>query len=230
MTEPDPDPNMDPDPMTDPDPDPNMDPDPDPEPQLTCLEYLDQVGVEYTAWNYETQYADGLECTLFDPVRVKSPINGIEYRYFSESTPDDSIPMSCPLAARLYQLGTLLQQFDVVEVEHMGTFNCRKIAGTDYLSMHAYGLAIDFSGFTDSQGNDYVAERDWEHNTTTFQTTKGQWLYDLGQRFFNDGYFNIVLTPNYDGHDDHFHLDLTPNASFIGTQTSGLALGDDCGN
>ena len=139
--------------------------------------------------------------------------------------------MACPLAVRLHQLGDLFSQFDIVEVEHLGTFNCRKISGTNYLSMHGLGLAIDFYGFTDAQGQDYVLERDWEHDTTNPQGTKAKFLYDLGQRLFYDGYFNIVLTPNFNaGHDNHFHVDLTPGASYIGSYHSPYAHGVGCGN
>jgi hypothetical protein len=46
--------------------------------------------------------------------------------------------------------------------------------------------------------------------------------------------FNIILTPNYNAaHRDHFHVDLTPNAHFLGKPGRPSAPGEptlaDCG-
>jgi len=112
----------------------------------------------------------------------------------------------------------VLQEYDIVEVIHIGTFNCRRISGTETLSQHGYGLAIDIYGFVDSQGEDYILERDWEHDTEQPQSRKAQILYEIGQRMHTDRIFNIVLTPNYNaGHDNHFHVDLTEGAHYIGS-------------
>ena len=45
-------------------------------------------------------------------------------------------------------------------------------------------------------------------------------LYDFAWTLFGDMVFNIILTPDYDdctskGHDNHFHVDLTPGSEYI---------------
>lgn len=205
-------------------------PQPEPEPEVPCLERLNQLGVTYRSWAYTTQYADGLACTIDDPIYVASPINGIDYRYYTESAPGE-VAVACELAVALHELGDVLREFGIVEVEHIGTFNCRKIAGTNYLSMHGLGLAFDFYGFVDESGADYVFERDWEHDTSNPGTAKGKLLYDLALRMFDERLFNIILTPNYNSaHDNHIHADLTPGALYIGAYYSPYDLGTDCGN
>lgn len=206
-------------------------PPPTPEPVVPCLDQLDQLGVDYRAWAYTTENADGLACTIDDPIYVSSPINGVTYRYFSQSSPGE-LAVACDLALALYHFGDVLAQLDVVEVEHMGTFNCRKIGGTNSLSMHGLGLAIDFYGFIDSGGADYILERDWEHDTDNPTSARGQFLYDLAIRMYQARLFNIILTPNFNAaHDNHFHVDLTPGAPFqIGSYRSPYEIGSDCGN
>lgn len=189
-------------------------PEPPPAP-VPCLEQLDNLGVDYRAWNYTTQYADGLACSIDDPIYVASPINGVEYRYFSESSPGE-MAMACELALALHQLGDVLAPYDIVEVEHYGTFNCRKIGGMNALSMHGLGLAFDFYGFTDSSGDDFIFERDWSHNDANPTAPRAQMLRSLADDMWMSGLFNIILTPDFNGaHDNHIHADLTPGGNYF---------------
>jgi hypothetical protein len=190
-----------------------------PDPDTDCLQGLEDAGVVWDHWDYETRYADGLACTIPDPIRVQSPIEGVRYRYTSHENPAP-MSMGCPLALALVRLGRVLREYDIVEVIHIGTFNCRKISGTNELSQHSFGLAIDIYGFVDSRGEDYILERDWEHDTDSPQDPKAQLLYEVAQRMYEDRIFNIVLTPNFNsGHDNHFHVDLTAGAHYIGYGT-----------
>jgi hypothetical protein len=44
----------------------------------------------------------------------------------------------------------------------------------------------------------------------------GEFIYKAAYRWNNKSYWNIILTPNYNSaHDNHFHIDLTPNANYI---------------
>lgn len=206
------------------------DPEPEPEPVVPCLEQLDALGVNYRAWAYTTEYTDGLACTIVDPIYVQSPINGVQYRYFENSQPTE-IAMGCELALSLYKLGEVFKEKNIVEVEHMGTFNCRKIGGTNSLSVHGLGLAIDFRGFTDSNGADYILVRDWEHDTTSPSTVKGRMLYELALRMYTENLFGYVLTPNFNSaHDDHIHVDMTPGVHGLGATVTAYDIGGDCGN
>ena len=184
-----------------------------------CLQALEERGIIWSPWDYTTQSANGQQCTIDDPIKVQSPINGISYRYVSHDSPR-TLSMACSLALALYDLGEVLQEYNIVEVIDIGTFNCRAISGTSTLSQHSFGNAIDIYGFTDANGDDYILERDWEHDTTNPQGAKAQLIYEIGQRMYNERIFNIILTPNYNaGHDNHFHVDLTPGSHYIGFGT-----------
>ena len=126
---------------------------------------------------------------------------------------------ACDLALALVELSALLRELDVVEVGHIGTYNCRVIAGTESLSMHGLALAIDLKWFRTADGRLYDVEDHWEHDTVDFRTEQGRWLYDLAQQMHARHIFNIVLTPNFNAaHDNHFHVDLTPGGDFIGSE------------
>lgn len=104
------------------------------------------------------------------------------------------------------------------------------IAGTDELSRHAYGDAIDLFGFGFSDGAFWSLVDDWEHDTTAFSTPAAQWLWDASHRWHDEHIWNIILTPNYNAaHDNHFHVDLTPGSDFYkrGTWVYGPNLTGD---
>ncbi len=211
---------------------------PNPNATTACLRALDEAGVIWAPWAYSTQYDGGLACTIDDPIRVTSPINGVSYRYYNQDTPG-TMSMACELALALVDLGDLLAEYELTDVLHVGTFNCRKIAGSNSLSQHGLGLAIDIWAFEDAAGQDYILERDWEHGTTNPQGQKARVLYEVGQKMYDRNIFNIVLTPNYNAaHDNHFHVDLKEGGDFIGLQLGpDRYFGDDatmwerhCGN
>ena len=158
----------------------------------------------------------GLTCHVEDPVWVHSPIHGVELRD-SGGTATARVLGSCAMIHALTSTVDDVASEGVVAVRHMGTYNCRVIAGTDSLSRHAFGDAIDLAGFEFDDGRLYTVIDDWEHDTTTPQTVAGQFLYAAAHRWFDAGFWTIILTPNYNvDHDDHFHVDLTPGAPYIG--------------
>jgi len=190
---------------------------PNPNATTACLRELDELGVLWSPWNYTTQYADGLACTINDPIRVASPINDIEYRYYNQTTAG-TMSMACDLALALHKLGNVLKEYNMKSVLHIGTFNCRKISGSSNLSQHSFGNAIDIWGFESQTNERFILEEHWQHDTTNFTTEKARVLYEIGQRMHTDRIFNIVLTPNYNAaHDNHFHVDLTSGGNFIGS-------------
>lgn len=195
------------------------DPDEEPDPMVGCLAELNGRGLNYSPAGAPGDSPAGrpdLTCTIDTPVMLSSPVNGVSYRYVTQETPG-AMYMSCELAAALYEMSALLREYDVVEVGHIGTYNCRVISGTDILSEHGKGTAIDFKWFRTADGHVYDVEDHWEHDTENFQTAEGAWLYELGQQMFARRIFNIILTPNYNAaHDNHFHVDLTEGGRYIG--------------
>ncbi len=93
----------------------------------------------------------------------------------------------------------------VVEITTFGTYSCRGINGEfgSRLSEHAFGNAIDVSGFRLQDGRKMVIARDW-----TFGDPQSQaFLRDVDNGACGD--FTTVLGPGYNFlHYNHFHLDL----------------------
>lgn len=179
-----------------------------------CKQMLDQLGIPWRTWNYSTQSAGGNSCAIDDPVTITGPINGVTYQYLD--TAPGIMNMTCDLAVALHRLGDVLKEKNINKVKHIGTFNCRNIAGTSTLSQHSYGNAIDFWEFVGTDGTSYKLERDWQKNTENPTTHKAQVLHFIGRQMYERRIFNIVLTPNYNAaHYNHFHVDLKAGQHFL---------------
>ena len=42
-------------------------------------------------------------------------------------------------------LANWLEEIEATEVEHFGSYNCRKIYGTNIMSEHSFGSAVDIA-------------------------------------------------------------------------------------
>ncbi|WP_322981626.1 extensin family protein [Pseudomonas sp. C11] len=90
----------------------------------------------------------------------------------------------------------------VVRLEHVGSFACRSIAGSQRPSQHAYANALDMVGFRLRDGRHISVLHDW-----TGQGDKARFLR-LVQEAACDS-FNVTLGPQYNAaHRDHFHVDM----------------------
>lgn len=183
-----------------------------------CLEDLVARGIPFEP----TLIADAhpvddpsLTCHVEDPVRMFSGYQGVDLAY--DSGESGSITGACSLAHAVADTIEDVVDDGVVRIRHLGTYNCRLIAGSTSLSRHGYGDAIDLSAFDFDDGTAWTLVDDWEHDTTTFETEAGQWLWDTSQGWHEQKLWNVILTPNYNAaHDNHFHVDLTPGSDFIG--------------
>ena len=121
-----------------------------------------------------------------------------------------SLKMSCHQTAALYvwerhyarpAAETLLGS-PIVRIETYGSFSCRNVAGTNRLSQHAYGNAIDISGFMLADGRRVDVKKHWGSDGP-----EGDFL-----RFVHAGgckLFSVTLGPDYNAaHADHFHFDM----------------------
>lgn len=94
---------------------------------------------------------------------------------------------------------------EIDEIEHLGTYSCRRLYGRDSgpWSEHATANAIDIAGFVLRDGTRINVLRDWAD-----EGSKGRFL-----RRVRDGAcdsFATVLSPEYNAaHADHFHLDMS---------------------
>jgi hypothetical protein len=188
-----------------------------PEP-TDCLGQLDALGLDYEPTTIAPESPEGrpdLICEIEDPVYLYGPIHGVSFRY--SGAEEGPVLVACDLALAIERMAALLAERGAVQFQHFGTYNCRLIAGSDSISMHGYALAIDVSGFTLDDGTTLTVYDDWEDGALDPVTTGGQWLKDLVTSMFDEGIYNIILTPEYNAaHDDHFHCDLTPDAHFLG--------------
>ena len=141
-----------------------------------------------------------------------------------------SVTGSCDFAHALVDTIEDVAPYGVTTLRHLGTYNCRVISGTDTLSRHAYGDAIDIYGFEFENGKVWTLIDHWEHDTTNPSTNAGAFLYDAAYRWHDERYWSIILTPNYNSaHDNHFHVDLTPGSDYIGA-TDGAYIGPNWGH
>ncbi len=194
-----------------------------------CIQWLIDHEVSFEPVTYAPRAAEGhpdLICSIQDPLRLRSPVNGIEYwSPWDDGDTPASMLMSCELARSVYKMGDILTDYEIVEVEHLGTQNCRVIAGTDTLSEHSFGRAIDIATLINLHGERYSVLNDWERDTDSPASTAARVLYAFAHRIFDEGLFNIVLTPNFnDAHANHLHIDLTPGGHFI--KELQVAMGD----
>jgi hypothetical protein len=142
----------------------------------------------------------GTACEVERPVTISRLATA---RVAKEST-------RCNIAARLYMWDShevqpaAMRHFNepVAEILHFGSYSCRTIAGSSWMSEHAKANAFDISGFKLKSGKLISVLKDWNGTPAT-------------QRFLRDvrdgacQYFNMTLSPDYnEAHRDHFHVDM----------------------
>jgi hypothetical protein len=122
----------------------------------------------------------------------------------------ESMPMTCDLAAKmhLWERHVVIPAAEkylgssVVEIKAFGSFQCRKVAGANRLSEHAYAKATDIAGFVLADGREITVLGDF-HN----KGAKGDFLREIHDRACD--LFDVTLGPNYnEEHANHFHLDV----------------------
>ncbi len=185
--------------------------------QGECLEMLEQRGLVFEPTDVPPDSPEGfpeLICEIEDAVYLYPPIAGVSWRYI-DSMSEAPVLVSCETALAIADMAEILDDMGATEFQHIGTYNCRVIGGTDTLSMHAFAMAIDLYGFTLFDDSWYTVLDDWEDGVAMPMTPGGQWLKELTDTMFDMDVWNVILTPNYnDAHDNHFHVDLTPGNKF----------------
>ena len=120
--------------------------------------------------------------------------------------------MTCPLAANFtawakYAVRPAARKYlgsDVVRIETMGTYSCRKVKGgrSDKLSEHAYGNAVDIAAFILKDGRRISVLSGW--NGKAEERAFLRRLHESACKRFG-----TVLGPDYNrAHADHFHFDM----------------------
>jgi len=90
----------------------------------------------------------------------------------------------------------------VVELENLGSYNCRTIAGRAAQSEHSTANAIDISAFVLADGTRIALINDWDDGDR-----RSEFLHAV--RDGSCGLFSTVLSPDHDAaHANHLHLDM----------------------
>ncbi|BCD84376.1 hypothetical protein PSm6_07830 [Pseudomonas solani] len=90
----------------------------------------------------------------------------------------------------------------VARIDHLGSFACRNIGGTQRRSQHASANALDIAGFRLADGRRISVARDWAGDDT-----EARFLRRVRDAACE--HFNTTLGPEYNvAHHDHFHVDM----------------------
>jgi len=120
-------------------------------------------------------------------------------------------PVACPLASTFagwarFGVDRAARQIlgsPVVKIETMGSYSCRNVAGTDRLSAHATGSAIDISGFVLADGRRITVLGGWFAGAPAEQ----EFLHVIHASACRR--FGTVLGPDYNAaHRNHLHVEL----------------------
>jgi hypothetical protein len=119
-------------------------------------------------------------------------------------------PMTCPLASNFaawarYGVQPAARQIfttELVRIETMGTYSCRKIAGSSRISEHAHANAVDVSAFLLADGRRITVLDGWngdEASRRFLRVIRGS----ACKRF------RTVLSPEFNvAHSNHLHFDM----------------------
>jgi hypothetical protein len=173
-------------------------------PEAECLAALDAAEIAYTR-------VPDLDSTVAHPIRIDGPVGGVT---FVMSRPEESVVVSCEMAARLPVLARIMRAHEVRQVTVLSAFRTRPRT-----SFHTMGLALDMASFeTDDGGSLSVLDSFVE--TPDARTCDAPRPHDPAARSLlaiacelaDSHSFSSVLTPNYnDGHRNHFHVDIRPD-------------------
>jgi hypothetical protein len=128
---------------------------------------------------------------------------------------NESTALNCPMVAAVDDWVDRVVQPEaearfgqpVVGIEHMGSYNCRRIAGVRQMSEHAYMNALDVSGFKLADGRTVRVKGGWK----SADLSERDFLNAVGAEACDD--FTTVLGPDAGAaHYDHLHLDLARHA------------------
>jgi hypothetical protein len=124
--------------------------------------------------------------------------------------------MTCPVAAAMalwvaYDVQPLARRIfgqEVVEIDNMGVYSCRRIIGSRFwknrMSEHATANAVDIGAFKLADGTEISVLNDWSRPGRKSEFLRAVHLAACR-------YFRVALSPDFNAaHRDHFHFDRGP--------------------
>jgi hypothetical protein len=193
----------------------DLDPDNDlaigpPPPLADCEQRLQDAGVTFKPARIGTSHErDGVPtCGAEQVVRFKRGPGRIAY---------SSAPLlTCQMALALADFERVVQEeaerelgSRVARIEHIGTFNCRKMALYDLISEHSYANGLDIRRLVLADGRVVDVLKDFRPKEAEPPSSRGTFLRALANRLFDEEVFSVVVTPFFDSaHRNHIHVDL----------------------
>ncbi|MEM1133204.1 MAG: extensin family protein [Pseudomonadota bacterium] len=178
-----------------------------------CHSALKKADVTFTP--LPDRYLDG-GCTQLGSVRMASLDLSRFLRGGGELAVANLGPVTCPMAERFagwaqYGAARAARQIlgsDLVRIETMGSYSCRRIAGSLRLSQHAHANAIDVSAFVLADGRRISVKQGWNGSRK-----EREFLRTVHKSACKR--FGTVLGPEFNAaHRDHFHLDMAQNNGY----------------
>ncbi|HVH41033.1 MAG TPA: extensin family protein [Labilithrix sp.] len=175
-----------------------------------CRSNLSAAGFKFRALPDKPR-ADTSGCGIPHPVIVSRGPTGIAY--------DPPIMIDCTLARALVSVERILQeeatahlQTRIVRVANLGGYACRPRNSRkgNSLSAHAFGSALDVSGFYPAKGAPAVVARDYAEpkRSSPAQDDRRRFLHAVFGRLRRDADLTYAVGPDFNAsHRDHFHLD-----------------------
>jgi hypothetical protein len=184
-----------------------------------CEAELTRLGVSFEPTTPEIEHPPDhpeLDCTVENPVLLQPLVHGVSFRPGDMAQAPQTLYASCGLARAIALTAEELALRNVTDVAHFGTYGCKVISGTDTLSQHALGQAVDLASFRLESGDVISVLDDWSADPGEQDEPKNRFLHEFVQSLYTDGVYNVILTPDYNAeHENHFHLDLTPGVKFM---------------
>ncbi len=134
------------------------------------------------------------------------------------SAEDQPLVIDCSLAVSLDEAGRYFAALGLDRATFSSAYSRRTVRGTDHLSKHSFGLAIDLPTFSGGDLGTLRVDRDFEQGLGDAVDCVGKPLTQGGAalkvlqcQLVRSGLFYLVLSPDYDdAHHDHFHLEALP--------------------
>ena len=169
-----------------------------PEEEVACRRRLTELGVDFSDHKAESEPAG---CSMPYPLMVKSLGSGIGLQPQAE--------MNCAMAEAAARFAKdvisphaqKIFREKLQSISHASAYVCRPRAGTNRLSEHAFGNALDIASFTLSGGTTIAVELAPPEKNGKFVETI---------RRSACGPFKTVLGPGDPDHSEHLHFDLAP--------------------
>ena len=154
--------------------------------QESCISKLQEYNIEYTFVNTADK-----NCPVSNLVSIKNYPNILL---------SSAIKMSCTSAVNLYKYLTYIK---AKSITHLGTYNCRTIRNTKFISEHGFGTAIDISRI-----DGLSIKNNWKNKRLKLAAHDAEKFY-----------VNVITPDNNAAHYDHLHLDsglgiTLPNLNF----------------